>query len=146
MEQRLRVMQTPLQIVIVCPEEAGGVAVAEILQVRLGYDCPIVALPRGVIREAAALNNEWAPVLGKHRDANWYAELHSVRNSQVVIVDVFNASGATFESLRKLLEYLRIEIFCFFPLVDFDPEGSHRDAGTVQFATLLSWWNPRRVR
>ena len=146
MEQFLKKTNHPQNFFVIHPDESGAISVSDKLKLRFNR-LTIIKVPRSVIRLAQNNDNNWDGILSSQgRDENWYFELNSIRNASAIITDVFNASGSTFLSIYKLLKYLRINVFCYFPFVDRDCYCNFPQKYPVQKYSLYDWFGPRKLK
>lgn len=134
------------RLFVVHPREAGAQSVSGRLAERCGENISIVQVEREVIARAQALDNAWDVTLKEiGTDFEWWRQLMSFdSHGSAVIVDVFNATGRTYESLHRLVEHFGITVRCYFPMVDRDFGDGAIGTYRVEKRCLYEWYGPRR--
>ncbi len=129
---------------IVHVDDADSAAFADLLQNLLDYKVKVVKIPRDIIKKAQDRGNEWEEVLKGVGKEDWVGRFEATTGIKALILDIFNGSGNTMQSLAKLLEHLRIEPFAYISLVDFDPENKKPQIEFPRYS-LYDWYNPRQL-
>ena len=133
----------PADAVIVCPEhEVGSQAFTDYLKFLL--DFTVIRIPRKVIdeyrKDAVAAEAQTTAI--KNEDPDWYRDLLTA-SPEIIVIDEFNASGGTFEGMKKLLNTFGKTVQCFLSLNDLNPKWS--DAQSIPVYSLYRWQSYSRA-
>lgn len=145
METILNDPARPETLFAIHPDEKAASVLSQKLVDRYEGRLSVVRIPRSAIRHAEA--TDWRHAIEK--DSDWAHQLRWIAKNQggqsgAVIIDVFNASGTTFQMLFRLLEHYKITPYCYFPFVDRDPSSERQEYPPRKYA-LYQWYGPRET-
>ncbi len=127
---------------------AEGDSDALVAQLRVFFDEPIFELrvPRDDIKEAQKRMNDWHDVIEKAKRGSWVAQLRDMREgASAVIVNIFNGSWSTANTLATLLCHFQIQPFSYICLVNFLPTLKTLQENGAKVYSLYDWYNPRTL-
>jgi hypothetical protein len=114
------------EVIIASPDEPAVGALLRRLKARFEDRVVLIAIPRKAVlgpvgRDGSRANVE--KVLKRHRAQPWARQLENARSREedVVMVDEFNASGATARAMADLLRGAGVGVTRFMPVVDRKP-------------------------
>ena len=120
--------------IILCPDETGARALADALTSLFKYT--VVAVPRSVLRSMS-----FPPAASPAED--WYVQLRSLGDrrdsTEVIVLDEFNGSGGTRQSLKRLAAAFELGVRCYVSLFDFNP-GLRRTLDAVVYSLYTVGW------
>lgn len=134
----------PADAVIVCPEgEKGSQVFTDYLKMLL--EVTIIRVPRDVINSFRSLNNKNAEKIAhiKKENPEWFQNLVSMAQYDIIVMDEFNASGQTLEGIKNLLYQLGKRILCYFLLNDLNPKWSELQPHPVY--SLYQWQSHKGI-
>jgi len=134
------------ELVVASPDEPAVGELMRRLSVRFDDRIVWIGIPREpvleCVREDGAESNVKA-LLTKHAEETWARQLSNVRERKeaVVMIDEFNGSGTTAQSMANLLKGAHVDVRGFLPVVDRRPSV---DLGAIPIHPLYEIPRPRR--
>lgn len=141
--QMLRSTHLAENVFVVHPDEADSSAFAARLIPLFGDQLCLIRVPRPAITMAQDSSNDWGKVIPSLEHERWVTLLRSIQNASGIILDIFNASGGTCNSLHALLKYFGLQACGYLCLVDFNPDGKGQHSPTIVKHSLYRWMSPR---
>jgi hypothetical protein len=109
----------PRDPIVICPDEIGAKALADALTHLFKYT--VNRVPREVIDKRSQVPANASDT----GDNTWILQLQSLQarndETELIVLDEFNATGGTRTRLRELLERFGLGVRCYFSLFDFNP-------------------------
>ena len=130
---------------VIHPEEGDSSALSQKL-----YDCvpdelPIVRVPRDYIKQAQSNGGDWSALVGDASREDWIDQLRSLGRASALILDIFNASGATAAALIKAVRHFQIMPISYACVVDFAPNSTILTENVSPKISLYEWDAPRTL-
>ncbi len=130
---------------IIHPDEGDSGSLVDKLRVWIEDPVCVVSVPREAIKKAQNRGN-WDAVIEAPMGEHWVSQLKSISSASALIVDIFNASGYTANSLGRLLNYFNIPTFGYLCMVNFNPGNNAARQSSLRVFSLYDWFNPRTLQ
>lgn len=130
---------------VIHPDETDSTQLCEKLQLYLDNRLNIVRVKRPLL-EVALKGEQWGDILLNSDASQLKADLKAVNGAGALVLDVFNASGSTRQSLVDLLKTVGITPFAYICFVEFGSELQPSMPGSLPMFSLYDWYNPRILK